>query len=61
MSRAACGKRLAVLPAFFDLDGNVISGPPRRPLDEYRARVIDGRVELYVPADFATPVRPADG
>jgi Rieske Fe-S protein len=41
--------------AFFDLDGNVISGPPRRPLDEYRARVIDGRVELYVPADFATP------
>ena len=41
--------------AFFDIDGNVLSGPPRRPLDEYRARVIDGRVELYVPADFATP------
>jgi nitrite reductase/ring-hydroxylating ferredoxin subunit len=41
--------------AFFDIDGNVISGPPRRPLDEYRVRVIDGRVELYVPADFTTP------
>jgi Rieske Fe-S protein len=41
--------------AFFDLDGNVLSGPPRRPLDEYRVRVVDGRVELYVPADFATP------
>jgi Rieske Fe-S protein len=41
--------------AFFDLDGNVLSGPPRRPLDEYRVRVVDGRVELYIPADFATP------
>jgi nitrite reductase/ring-hydroxylating ferredoxin subunit len=41
--------------AFFDIDGNVISGPPRRPLDEYRVRVVDGRVELYVPADFTTP------
>lgn len=41
--------------AFFDIDGNVLSGPPRRPLDEYRVRVVDGRVELYVPADFATP------
>lgn len=41
--------------AFFDIDGNVISGPPRRPLDEYRVREIDGRVELYVSADFATP------
>jgi Rieske Fe-S protein len=45
--------------AFFDIDGNVLSGPPRRPLDEYRVRVVDGRVELYVPADFATP-RPSD-
>ena len=43
--------------AFFDIDGNVISGPPPRPLDEYRVRVVDGRVELYVPADFSTPRR----
>jgi nitrite reductase/ring-hydroxylating ferredoxin subunit len=41
--------------AFFDLDGNVLSGPPRHPLGEYRVREIDGRVELYLPADFATP------
>jgi Rieske Fe-S protein len=41
--------------AFFDLDGNVLSGPPPRPLDEYRVRVMDGRVELYMPADFSTP------
>jgi Rieske Fe-S protein len=41
--------------AFFDLDGNVLSGPPNRPLDEYRVREVDGRIELYVPADFATP------
>jgi len=41
--------------AFFDLDGNVLSGPPPRPLDEFRVRVMDGRVELYMPADFSTP------
>ncbi len=41
--------------AFFDLDGNVLSGPPPRPLDELRVREIDGRVELYMPADFSTP------
>ena len=41
--------------AFFDVDGNVLSGPPKRPLDEYRVREVDGRIELYVPADFATP------
>jgi nitrite reductase/ring-hydroxylating ferredoxin subunit len=41
--------------AFFDLDGNVLSGPPRRPLDEHRVREVDGRIEVYVPADFATP------
>jgi Rieske Fe-S protein len=41
--------------AFFDLDGNVLSGPPPRPLDEFRVRVMDGRVEIYLPADFSTP------
>jgi len=41
--------------AFFDLDGKVLSGPPTRPLDEFGVREIDGRVELDVPADFATP------
>jgi nitrite reductase/ring-hydroxylating ferredoxin subunit len=41
--------------AFFDLDGNVLSGPPPRPLDEFRVRVVDGKVELYMPADFSTP------
>jgi Rieske Fe-S protein len=41
--------------AFFDLDGNVLSGPPPRPLDEFRVRVMDGRIELYMPADFSTP------
>lgn len=46
--------------AFFDLDGNVLSGPPKRPLDEFRVREVDGRIELYVPADFSTP-RPKDG
>jgi Rieske Fe-S protein len=40
--------------AFFDLDGNVLSGPPPRPLDEFRVRVIDGRVELYMPAAFSS-------
>jgi nitrite reductase/ring-hydroxylating ferredoxin subunit len=40
---------------FFDVDGNVVSGPPKRPLDEYRVRQIDGRIELYVPADYSTP------
>jgi Rieske Fe-S protein len=45
--------------AFFDLDGNVLSGPPPRPLDEFRVREIDGRIELYMPADFSTP-RPDD-
>jgi len=41
--------------AFFDVDGNVLSGPPRRPLDEFRVRQVDGRIEIYVPADFSTP------
>jgi nitrite reductase/ring-hydroxylating ferredoxin subunit len=41
--------------AFFDIDGNVLSGPPLRPLDEYRVRETDGRIEIYLPADFATP------
>ncbi len=41
--------------AFFDLDGNVLSGPPPHPLDELRVREIDGRIELYLPSDFATP------
>jgi Rieske Fe-S protein len=45
--------------AFFDIDGNVLSGPPPRPLDEYRVREIDGRIEIYLPADYATP-RPSD-
>lgn len=41
--------------AFFDLDGNVLSGPPPRPLDEFRVREADGRIELEIPADFSTP------
>lgn len=41
--------------AFFDIDGNVLSGPPTRPLDEFRVREVDGRIELYLPGDFATP------
>jgi len=41
--------------ALFDLDGNVLSGPPPRPLDEFRVREIDGRIEIYLPADFSTP------
>jgi Rieske Fe-S protein len=41
--------------AFFDLDGNVLSGPPQHPLDEFRVRVNEGRLELYVPASFETP------
>ena len=41
--------------AFFDLDGKVLSGPPKRPLDEFRVREVDGRIELYVPGDFSTP------
>jgi Rieske Fe-S protein len=41
--------------AFFDLQGAVLSGPPPRPLDRFVVRVIDGRVELQVPADFSTP------
>jgi Rieske Fe-S protein len=41
--------------AFFDLDGNVLSGPPPHPLEEFRVRVNEGRVELYVPANFETP------
>jgi nitrite reductase/ring-hydroxylating ferredoxin subunit len=45
--------------AFFDLDGNVLSGPPPRPLDEFRVREIDGRIEIYLPSDFSTP-RPDD-
>ena len=45
--------------AFFDLDGNVLSGPPPHPLDEFRVREIDGRIELYLPSDFSTP-RPED-
>jgi nitrite reductase/ring-hydroxylating ferredoxin subunit len=40
---------------FFDLDGTVISGPPPRPLDEFGVREVDGKIELEVPADFATP------
>jgi Rieske Fe-S protein len=45
--------------AFFDIDGNVLSGPPKHPLVEYRVREVDGKVELYVPADYSTP-RPSD-
>jgi Rieske Fe-S protein len=45
--------------AFFDLEGTVLSGPPPRPLDRFGVRESDGRVELEVPADFATP-RPGD-
>ncbi len=45
--------------AFFDLDGKVLSGPPPRPLDRFGVREVDGRLELEVPADFATP-RPDD-
>lgn len=41
--------------AFFALDGKVLSGPPPRPLDEFPVRVMDGRIELYVPGDFSTP------
>ncbi len=41
--------------ARFDLDGNVLSGPPPRPLDEFRVREIDGRIEIYLAADFSTP------
>jgi nitrite reductase/ring-hydroxylating ferredoxin subunit len=41
--------------AFFDLDGRVLSGPPPRPLDRFRVREVDGRIELEVPADFSTP------
>jgi Rieske Fe-S protein len=40
---------------FFNLDGTVISGPPPRPLDEFGVREVDGKIELEVPADFATP------
>jgi len=41
--------------AFFDLDGKVLSGPPPRPLDRFDVRETDGRIELQIPADFATP------
>ena len=41
--------------AFFDLDGNVLSGPPPRPLDRFAVRETGGRIELEVPADFSTP------
>ena len=41
--------------AFFDLEGTVLSGPPPRPLDEFRVREIEGRIEIYLPADFSTP------
>jgi Rieske Fe-S protein len=42
--------------ALFDLDGKVLSGPPPRPLDKFPVREIDGRIEIYLPADFSTPV-----
>ncbi len=29
---------------FFDMEGNVISGPPQRPLDRYPIEVRDGKV-----------------
>lgn len=45
---------------FFDVTGRVISGPPPRPLDRFGTRLVGGRVEIEVPADFATP-RPSSG
>ncbi|MDA8204125.1 MAG: Rieske (2Fe-2S) protein [Chloroflexi bacterium] len=45
--------------AFFDLEGNVLAGPPPRPLDRFAVREAAGRLELQVPADFSTP-RPKD-
>jgi menaquinol-cytochrome c reductase iron-sulfur subunit len=30
----------------FDIDGNVVSGPPPRPLDRYEVRIREGQIEI---------------
>jgi menaquinol-cytochrome c reductase iron-sulfur subunit len=30
----------------FDIDGNVVSGPPPRPLDRFDVRVVNGQIEI---------------
>jgi Rieske Fe-S protein len=36
--------------ALFDRQGNVLSGPPPRPLDRLEAKVEDGQILIYVEA-----------
>jgi Rieske Fe-S protein len=39
----------------FALDGTVLAGPPPRPLDRFPLTVTGDRLEIEVPAGFATP------
>jgi Rieske Fe-S protein len=41
----------------FDSDGQVLGGPPPRPLDRFPSRIAGGRLDVEV----LVPVRPADG
>jgi menaquinol-cytochrome c reductase iron-sulfur subunit len=34
----------------FDIYGNVVSGPPPRPLDEFQTKIEDGRLSILFPA-----------
>jgi Rieske Fe-S protein len=42
-------------PGQFALDGSVIAGPPRRPLDRFPVRLVGDVIELDVPSDFDAP------
>jgi Rieske Fe-S protein len=33
----------------FDIVGNVLSGPPPRPLDEFRTKIVDGNLFVHLP------------
>ncbi len=34
----------------FDIDGNVVSGPPPRPLDEFKTKIENGNLSILFPA-----------
>jgi nitrite reductase/ring-hydroxylating ferredoxin subunit len=46
-------KKVFVCPcheALFDVDGQVVAGPPTRPLDCFQTRIEDGRVQILLEA-----------
>ena len=55
--RWSADKKLFLCPchnAVFNVDGQVVSGPPPRPLDRYAVKVVGGRLSILPQAQAAT-------